>query len=209
MRISETDALLVIDVQNDFCRGGALEVPNGDLVVPIINRLMDRFSHVILTQDWHPADHSSFASNQPGIAPYSTIIMSYGEQIVWSEHCVQGTRGAAFHQDLNTHRAELIIRKGFRTKIDSYSAFFENDHQTATGLAGYLRDRNLKRLICVGLATDFCVRFSAEDARRLGFESIVVEDACRAIDLHGSLTSALSSFAASDVAIVRSIDFDR
>jgi nicotinamidase/pyrazinamidase len=209
MRISETDALLVIDVQNDFCRGGALEVPNGDLVVPIINRLMDLFSHVILTQDWHPADHSSFASNQPGVAPYSTINVSYGEQIVWPEHCVQGTRGATFHQDLNTDRAELIVRKGFRTKIDSYSAFFENDHKTSTGLAGYLRDRNLKRLICVGLATDFCVRFSAEDARRLGFESIVVEDACRAIDLQGSLTSALSSFAASDVAIVPSIDFDR
>jgi nicotinamidase/pyrazinamidase len=207
MRISETDALLVIDVQNDFCPGGALAVPNGDLVVPIINRLMDRFSHVILTQDWHPADHSSFASNQSGAAPYSTISMSYGEQIVWPEHCVQGTRGAGFHQDLNTDRAELIVRKGFRTTIDSYSAFFENDRKTATGLAGYLRDRNLKRLICVGLATDFCVRFSAEDARRLGFESIVVEDACRAIDLQGSLTSALSSFAASDVAIVTSIDF--
>ena len=209
MRISETDALLVIDVQNDFCPGGALAVPNGDLVVPIINRLMDRFSHVILTQDWHPADHSSFASNQSGAAPYSTISMSYGEQIVWPEHCVQGTRGAGFHQDLNTDRAELIVRKGFRTTIDSYSAFFENDRKTATGLAGYLRDRNLKRLICVGLATDFCVRFSAEDARRLGFESIVVEDACRAIDLQGSLTSALSSFAASDVAIVTSIDFDK
>jgi nicotinamidase/pyrazinamidase len=207
MRISETDALLVIDVQNDFCPGGALAVPNGDLVVAIINRLMDRFSHVILTQDWHPADHSSFASNQSGAAPYSTISMSYGEQIIWPEHCVQGTRGAGFHQDLNTDRAELIVRKGFRTTIDSYSAFFENDRKTATGLAGYLRDRNLKRLICVGLATDFCVRFSAEDARRLGFESIVVEDACRAIDLRGSLTSALSSFAASDVAIVTSIDF--
>src|ERR1700692_1559682 len=209
MRISETDALLVIDVQNDFCPGGALAVPNGDLVVPIINRLMDRFSHVILTQDWHPADPSSFASNQSGAAPYSTISMSYGEQIVWPEHCVQGTRGAGFHQDLNTDRAELIVRKGFRTTIDSYSAFFENDRKTATGLAGYLRDRNLKRLICVGLATDFCVRFSAEDARRLGFESIVVEDACRAIDLQGSLASALSSFAASDVAIVPRIDFDR
>jgi nicotinamidase/pyrazinamidase len=135
--------------------------------------------------------------------------MSYGEQIVWPEHCVQGTRGASFHQDLNSDRAELIVRKGFRTTIDSYSAFFENDRKTATGLAGYLRDRNLKRLICVGLATDFCMRFSAEDARRLGFESIVVEDACRAIDLQGSLTSALSSFAASDVAIVTSIDFDK
>ena len=170
MRISETDALLVIDVQNDFCRGGTLEVPNGDLVVPIINRLMDRFSHVILTQDWHPADHSSFASNQSGIAPYSTIIMSYGEQIVWPEHCVQGTRGAGFHQDLNTDRAELIVRKGFRTTIDSYSAFFENDRKTATGLAGYLRDRNLKKTYMRWSSyEDFCVRFSAEDARRLGF----------------------------------------
>lgn len=179
--------LVIIDVQNDFCPGGALAVPDGDAVVPVVNHLAGYFSHVVLTQDWHPADHSSFASSHASRKPFEEIDMPYGRQVLWPDHCVQGTEGAAFHKDLVTRRAELVIRKGFRREIDSYSAFFENDRKTPTGLAGYLRERGLTRLVLAGLATDFCVGYSALDARRLGFETIVAEDACRAIDLDGSL----------------------
>ncbi len=193
MEITPSDLLLVIDVQNDFCPGGALAVADGDAVVPVVNRLAQRFAHVVLTQDWHPAGHSSFASSHPGAAPFQTITVAYGPQTLWPDHCVQGTAGAAFHRQLATDRAELIIRKGFRGEIDSYSAFHENDRRTPTGLAGYLRERGLKRIFLVGLATDYCVHYSAVDARRLGFETIVIESGCRAIDLAGSLASAWAS----------------
>jgi nicotinamidase/pyrazinamidase len=186
----ETDLLLAVDVQNDFCPGGALAVPGGDETVPVINRLVRRFRHVALTQDWHPPGHGSFASAWPGRAPYETVDLPYGPQVLWPDHCVQGTAGAAFHPDLDAPQAELVIRKGFRREIDSYSAFFENDRSTPTGLAGYLRERGFTRLFLAGLAYDFCVLWSAEDARRLGFEVAVVEDACRAIDLDGSAQKA-------------------
>lgn len=191
MQISpHDDLLLVIDVQNDFCPGGALAVNDGDAVVPTINRISQRFGHVVLTQDWHPAGHSSFASSHPGASPFESIAMPYGPQTLWPDHCVQGTDGAAFHPDLSTVSAELVIRKGFRREIDSYSAFYENDRQTPTGLAGYLRERGLARIFLVGLATDYCVYYSAVDARRLGFDAVVIESACRAIDLAGSLAAA-------------------
>ena len=199
MEIGADDLLLVIDVQNDFCPGGALPVADGDAVVPMINRLAQRFGHVVLTQDWHPAGHSSFATSHPGAAPFQIITLDYGPQTLWPDHCVQGTAGAAFHPQLATERAELIIRKGFRREIDSYSAFFENDRRTPTGLAGYLRERGLKRIFLVGLATDYCVHYSAIDARRLGFETIVIESGCRAIDLAGSLASAWASMTEADV----------
>ena len=184
------DLLLIIDVQNDFCPGGALAVNEGDAVVPIINRLSQRFDHTALTQDWHPFDHSSFATSHPGSAPFETVAMPYGQQTLWPDHCVQGTAGAAFHPKLSTERAELVIRKGFRPEIDSYSAFYENDRRTPTGLAGYLRERGLKRIFLAGLATDYCVYYSAVDARRLGFDAVVMESGCRAIDLAGSLAAA-------------------
>ncbi len=190
---SGSDALLVIDVQNDFCPGGALAVPDGDAVVPHINRLTGRFEHVLMTQDWHPPQHSSFASSHAGKNQFETIQMDYGTQVLWPDHCVQGTDGAALRSDLLVDRAELIIRKGFNRAIDSYSAFFENDHRTATGLTGYLRTRGLTRLFMAGLATDFCVYYSAEDARREGFEVVLIEDACRAIDLEGSLAAAMQA----------------
>jgi nicotinamidase/pyrazinamidase len=183
------DALIVIDVQNDFCPGGALAVPKGDEIVPLVNRLIGQFQHVVLTQDWHPKGHSSFASTHRG-DPFATIKLGYGDQTLWPDHCVQGTKGAEFHRDLVARESELILRKGFRKEIDSYSAFYENDRATKTGLNGYLRDRGLKRLFLCGLATDFCVAWSALDGRREGFPIIVVEDACRAIDLNGSLTAA-------------------
>ncbi|PQO23023.1 bifunctional nicotinamidase/pyrazinamidase [Rhodobacteraceae bacterium WD3A24] len=185
-----TDALIIVDVQNDFCPGGALEVPEGDAVVPAINALMDDFAVIVLTQDWHPPRHGSFASEHPGRAPMETVQMPYGEQVLWPDHCIQGSRGAAFHPDLRTDPAQLVIRKGFRPAIDSYSAFFENDHTTRTGLEGYLRERGVERLTVAGLATDFCVKFSALDAARLGFEVTVPEHACRGIDLDGSLAAA-------------------
>jgi nicotinamidase/pyrazinamidase len=193
MDILPSDLLLVIDVQNDFCPGGALAVADGDAVVPVVNRLAQRFAHVVLTQDWHPAGHSSFATSHPGAEPFQTITMPYGAQTLWPDHCVQGTAGAAFHPQLSTARAELIIRKGFRGEIDSYSAFHENDRRTPTGLAGYLRERGLQRIFLVGLATDYCVHYSAADACRLGFEAVVIEAGCRAIDLAGSLASAWAS----------------
>lgn len=187
-----TQALIVIDVQNDFCPGGALAVPEGDQIVAGINALMGEFSAVILTQDWHPAGHSSFASSHAGKAPYDMVDMPYGPQVLWPDHCIQGTDGAAFHKALNTTRADLIIRKGYNPDIDSYSAFFENDHSTPTGLDGYLRTRGITDLTMVGLATDFCVNFSAVDAAKLGFGVTVRQDMCRAIDLDGSLDAALS-----------------
>ncbi|MCC5780459.1 bifunctional nicotinamidase/pyrazinamidase [Nitratireductor sp. B36] len=183
------EALIVIDVQNDFCPGGALAVEDGDAVVPVINGLIERFDHVVLTQDWHREGHSSFASSHQGKAPFDTIEMPYGTQTLWPDHCVQGTKGAAFHEDLAWDKAELVIRKGFRSAIDSYSAFFENDHETPTGLSGYLRERGITRVTLAGLATDFCVAYSAIDARRQGFEATVIIDACRAIDLGGSLSA--------------------
>ncbi len=185
-----THALLVIDVQYDFCPGGALAVPGGDEIVPGINALMKEYPAVILTQDWHPAGHSSFASQHEGRAPMEMIEMPYGPQILWPDHCVQGSRGAEFHDDLDVDRADLIIRKGFRREVDSYSAFFENDHETPTGLEGYLRTRGIDKVTLVGLATDFCVNFSAVDAAKLGFETEVREDLTRAIDLDGSLAAA-------------------
>ncbi len=199
---TDTDALLVIDVQNDFCPGGALAVPDGDAVVPVINRLAGQFDHVLLTQDWHPPKHSSFASSHTGKTPFETIQLDYGTQVLWPDHCVQGTEGAELRDDLAVDRAELIIRKGFNPAIDSYSAFFENDHRTATGLTGYLRTRGLKRLFVAGLATDFCVYYSAEDARREGFDVVLIEDACRAIDLEGSLAVAMQAMRDAGVEIV-------
>jgi nicotinamidase/pyrazinamidase len=195
----DDDLLLIIDVQNDFCAGGALAVSDGDAVVPVVNRLAKRFAHVALTQDWHPSGHSSFAASHPGSAPFESIEMPYGRQTLWPDHCIQGTSGAAFHPQLETERAELVIRKGFRTEIDSYSAFYENDRRTPTGLAGYLRERGLRRIFLVGLATDYCVNYSALDARRLGFDTVIVEAGCRAIDLAGSLDAAWAGMAEAGV----------
>lgn len=190
MNIEPTDCLIIVDVQNDFCPGGALAVPHGDEVVPVINALGARLPHRVLTQDWHPADHLSFASSHPDKSPFETTSLAYGEQVLWPDHCVQGGRGADFHADLETNGSEMTIRKGFRREIDSYSAFYENDRQTPTGLAGYLRERGFKRTFLAGLATDFCVGYSAVDAAREGFEVLLIEDACRAIDLEGSLDRA-------------------
>ena len=197
-------ALVVIDVQNDFCPGGALEVPDGDAVVPVINHIAPRFSACILSQDWHPPGHLSFASSHESKSPFETTTLPYGEQVLWPDHCVQGTHGAAFHPDLVTGGADLVIRKGFRRDIDSYSAFYENDRSTPTGLAGYLRSRGIFRLCFVGLATDFCVAYSAIDGAREGFEVVVIEDACRGIDLDGSLRAAWEQMAAANVARVNS-----
>ena len=199
MRILPDDLLVIIDVQNDFCPGGALAVADGDAVVPVVNRLAARFDHVVLTQDWHPVGHSSFATSHPGSAAFETIDMPYGRQTLWPDHCVQGTSGADFHPQLATDRAELVIRKGFRPTIDSYSAFYENDRCTPTGLAGYLRERGLRRIFLVGIATDFCVHYSAVDARRFGFVTVLVESGCRAIDLAGSLDAAWAEMNAAGV----------
>ncbi|TGD44652.1 bifunctional nicotinamidase/pyrazinamidase [Pseudotabrizicola sediminis] len=196
-----SDALIVIDVQNDFCPGGALAVAEGDVILPGINALMAEFSAVVLTQDWHPQDHSSFAANHPGAAPFSLTAMPYGPQVLWPTHCVQGSMGAAFHPALQVERADLILRKGYRTGIDSYSAFFENDRSTKTGLDGYLRNRGVSRLILTGLATDFCVAYSALDAARLGYEVTVRLDLCRAIDLDGSLAAMLARLAVEGIAL--------
>jgi nicotinamidase/pyrazinamidase len=199
IRPGNDDLLLIIDVQNDFCPGGALAVADGDAVVPVINRLAERFDHMVLTQDWHPSGHSSFVTSHPGASPFETVAMPYGQQTLWPDHCLQGSAGAAFHPELVVDRAELIVQKGFRPEIDSYSAFFENDRRTPTGLAGYLRDRGLRRIFLAGLATDFCVHYSAVDARRLGFDTVLVEAGCRAIDLAGSLDAAWAGMAASGV----------
>ena len=198
----QNHALIVIDVQNDFCPGGALAVPAGDLVVPRINAMMDEFALVVLTQDWHPEGHSSFASSHGGKSPYETVTMPYGDQVLWPDHCVQGTAGADFHSDLNTDRADMIVRKGFRPEIDSYSALFENDHETPTGLEGYLKGRGVEKVTLAGLATDFCVNYSAIDAARAGFEVTVDLGASRAIDLNGSLADAIQAMGAAGATLV-------
>ena len=197
----DTTALLVIDVQNDFCPGGALAVADGDAVVPVINAMLPDYPVRVFTQDWHPAGHGSFASSHPGKAPFEVTEMPYGAQVLWPDHCVQGSQGAAFHPDLNTDRADMILRKGQNPAIDSYSAFFENDRTTPTGLEGYLRTRGVSRLVLAGLATDFCVAYSALDGAKLGFDVTVRLDACRAIDLDGSLTAALGEMRAAGVVL--------
>jgi nicotinamidase/pyrazinamidase len=201
-----THALLIIDVQNDFCPGGALAVPGGDEVVDLVNAMQSKFDAVVLTQDWHPADHSSFAANHEGAEPFSMVEMPYGPQVLWPVHCVQGSPGAEMHAGLETSHADLVIRKGFRASVDSYSSFYENDHATVTGLAGYLRERGIEAVTLAGLALDFCVKFSALDAVKLGFQVTVVEDACRAIDMDGSCAAAMDEMRAAGIAIVQSSD---
>lgn len=196
------NVLIIIDVQNDFCPGGKLAVAGGNETVPVINGLAQDFDHVVLTQDWHPANHSSFASQHAGAAPFTQIEMPYGPQVLWPDHCIIGSEGAAFHKGLDLHRCELIIRKGFRAAIDSYSAFFENDHKTPTGLGGYLRERGISNVTLVGLAFDYCVRYSAEDAKALGFEVTVIERATRAIDLGGTAEATRKSFADRGITLV-------
>lgn len=200
------EALLVIDVQNDFCPGGGLPVPEGDAVVGPANRLIAAAGHVLLTQDWHPPGHRSFASSHPGRQAYEVIDLPYGPQVLWPDHCVQGSRGAEFHPGLAVSGAELILRKGFDPAIDSYSAFYENDRTTPTGLSGYLRARGFTRLGLCGLATDFCVLYSALDARREGLEVTVYEDACRGIDIDGSLDKAFAALRAAGATIARTDD---
>ena len=202
MTRGDQDALLVIDVQNDFCPGGALAVPQGDEIVPAINRLAARFAHVILTQDWHPPGHASFASSHPGKQPFAMVDLAYGTQILWPDHCVQRTNGAAFHPALEIPHAELVLRKGFRTAIDSYSAFRENDHRTPTGLGGYLKERGFGRITLCGLATDFCVLYSAIDGRETGFAIELVASACRGIDVDGSLERAMRAMSEAGVTFV-------
>jgi nicotinamidase/pyrazinamidase len=204
---SDTDVLLVVDVQNDFCPGGALAVPEGDQIIPLVNRLAAQFPRVVLTQDWHPPGHLSFASSHSGKAPFGAITLPYGEQVLWPDHCVQGTPGAEFHHDLEVRHAELVLRKGFRREIDSYSGFFENDRTTPTGLAGYLRERGFTRLYVCGLALDFCVRYTAEDAVRSGFEVVVIGDACRAIDSDAGLEATLAAFRTRNIAIRDNAEF--
>ncbi len=202
METNAHDVLMVLDVQNDFCTGGALAVPDGDAVLEVIHRIAPRFEHIVLTQDWHPAHHSSFASAHTGRSAYEEIEMSYGRQTLWPEHCVQGSKGAEFHPALNLPQAELVLRKGFDAKIDSYSAFFENDRRTPTGLAGYLEERGLSRVFLAGLAYDYCVGYSALDARRLGLPALIVRDGCRAIDLNGSVEKMDAEFARAGVAVI-------
>ncbi len=206
LRPTADDCLVLVDLQLDFMPGGALAVPDGDAVVPLANRLQTRFDHVVATQDWHPPGHSSFASAHPGRAPFESVEAPYGPQTLWPDHCVQETPGAAFHGALALDRAELILRKGFRPEIDSYSAFYENDRRTPTGLAGHLRERGFRRLFFAGLATDFCVRWSVEDARREGFEAVWIADACRAIDLDGSLDAATNAMADAGARRIESAD---
>ncbi|GGJ96699.1 bifunctional nicotinamidase/pyrazinamidase [Pseudomonas matsuisoli] len=202
-------ALLVIDVQNDFIPGGALAVPDGDAVVPVINALAGRFEHVVLTQDWHPAGHASFASSHPGKRPFERTPLFYGEQTLWPDHCIQGSPGAAFHPALRTDHAQLIVRKGCNPAIDSYSAFLEADRRTSTGLAGYLRERGIDTVYLCGLATDFCVAWSALDAKAAGFHTFIIEDACRAIDLEGSLEAALQTMKEQGIGIVSAAALER
>ncbi len=206
MTATDLTALVAIDVQVDFCPGGALAVAEGDRIVPLVNALAPAFDVRVLTQDWHPADHASFAANHDGAEPYSTKDMHYGPQVLWPAHCVQGQPGAEFHPDLRHDGFDAVIRKGFRPGVDSYSAFFENDRTTRTGLDGYLRERGVGRLCLVGLALDFCVAWSALDARRLGYEVLVLEDATRAIDLDGSLERARAEMAAAGVGFARAAD---
>jgi nicotinamidase/pyrazinamidase len=209
LSIGGQDVLLVVDIQNDFCPGGSLAVPRGDEVVPLINRLVQRFEHVVLTQDWHPRGHQSFASTHPGHKPYDTIEVAYGPQVLWPDHCVQGTEGAEFRKDLRVSHAELMLRKGYHRDIDSYSAFYENDRKTHTGLAGYLRERGFIRVFLAGLAYDFCVRYSSEDAHREGFDVVVVEDACRGIDVDGSMLATRRLFSDLGISCLTSDSIDR
>lgn len=198
----EDTALIVVDVQNDFCEGGALAVEDGDAVVPVINALMSQFSTIVLTQDWHPAGHQSFASEHEGKAPFETTEMPYGTQVLWPDHCIQGSSGAAFHPQLKTDPAHLVIRKGFNPAIDSYSGFTEADHQTTTGLAAWLQAKGIRKVVCVGLATDFCVGWTALDAAKAGFETLVVDNACRAIDVDGSLAAMQDAWHSAGVKVV-------
>ena len=200
-------ALIVVDVQNDFCPGGALAVPGGDEVVSPINKLIQKFDNVVLTQDWHPAGHQSFATSHPGTRPFDSIKLPYGEQVLWPDHCVQGSDGAALRKDLAVWHAQVVVRKGWRREVDSYSAFLEADGRSRTGLEGYLEERGIKRVFVCGLATDFCVAWTALDARKLKFESVVIEDACRAIDMQGSLAAAWEKMKKAGVARVQSGDF--
>jgi nicotinamidase/pyrazinamidase len=209
MKIISDDVLIVIDVQNDFCPGGRLAVAGGDEVIPVIHRVSERFEHMVLTQDWHPSDHYSFASAHAGKKAFEQVELSYGPQTLWPEHCVQQTLGADFHPALKLSRAELIVRKGFHRTIDSYSAFFENDHTTATGLGGYLKERGFRRVFLAGLAYDFCVGYSALDARRVGFEATVLKDACRAIDLNGSAAAMEKEFATAGVRVMNAEEVGR
>ena len=206
LKPQESDVLIVIDVQNDFLPGGALAVPDGDAVIAPINRLIKRFAHVVMTQDWHTPRHVSFASTHAGKKPFETIDLTYGAQVLWPDHCVQGTRGAALADALNAAAAELVIRKGYHADVDSYSAFKEADRRTMTGLAGYLKERGFTRIFCAGLATDFCVAWTAIDAREAGFEAFVIEDACRGIDTNGSLAAAWRSMDAVGVKRMMSVD---
>lgn len=204
MEITSRDVLVVTDVQNDFCPGGALPVPDGDAVIPVIHRIAPGFQHIVLTQDWHPTGHVSFASSHPGRRPNDVISVPHGEQRLWPDHCIQGSPGAEFHPSLHLAQAELILRKGYRPHIDAYSIFFENDHATPSGFAAYCRERGLERIFFAGLAYDFCVGFSALDARRCGFAAAVIRDACRAIDVSGSVAGMDAAFARDGVSIVDS-----
>ncbi len=208
MKPTAQDALLVIDVQNCFTPGGSLAVKEGDQIIPLINRLAGAFEHVILTQDWHTPGHVSFASSHAGKKPFEAIQLPYGTQVLWPDHCVQGTAGAELHKDLRIPHAELIIRKGYRKQMDSYSAFYEADGKTPTGLTGYLRDRGLKQVFLAGLATDFCVAWSAMDARKAGFGALVIEDACRGIDADGSLAKAWKDMLGAGVKRIQSADVE-
>lgn len=205
-KLDDATALIIIDAQYGFMPGGGLAVADGDAIVPVVNRIAPRFANVVLTQDWHPADHISFAANHPGRAPFENLTLPYGEQVLWPTHCVQGTRDAALHDDLRVPQAQLIIRKGFHRDVDSYSAFMGADRRTSTGLAAYLKARGITKLYLCGLATDYCVAWSAQDARAAGFEATVIEDACRAIDLNGSLARAWADMAAAGVGRVQSTD---
>jgi nicotinamidase/pyrazinamidase len=207
LKLGAKDSLIVVDVQNDFCPGGRLAVQKGDEVVPLVNELAKRFENVVLTQDWHPAGHRSFATSHPGSKPFDSIKLSYGEQVLWPDHCVQGSDGAALHKDLAVAHAQLVVRKGWRKEVDSYSAFLEADRKSRTGLQGYLDERGIKRVFVCGLATDFCVAWTALDARKLGFDCAVVEYACRAIDIQGSLVAAWQKMEKAGVRRVQSGDF--
>jgi len=206
-RFGDDGVLVIVDVQNDFCPGGALAVPRGDEIIEIVNSLAARFRNVVLTQDWHPREHSSFASAHPGKRPFDSVSAFYGPQVLWPDHCVQATPGAEFHPALRAPHAALVLRKGLHRAIDSYSAFYENDRKSPTGLAGYLRERGLTRLFLAGLAFDFCVRYSAEDARREGFDAFVIEDACRGIDLDGSVAATRASLSALGVPCINAHQF--
>lgn len=206
LKLGARDALIVVDVQNDFCPGGRLAVQKGDEIVPIVNELARRFENVVLTQDWHPPGHRSFATSHPGSKPFDSLKLPYGEQVLWPDHCLQGSDGAALHKDLAVPHAQLVLRKGWRKDVDSYSAFLEADRKSRTGLEGYLEERGVRRVFVCGLATDFCVAWTALDARKLKFESLVIEDACRAIDMQGSLAAAWEKMKKAGVARVQSGD---